>query len=133
MIMTRAFKHWMSSLMIGVILLVQMSVAAYACPGIASGKGPVSAMAATMVDCDQMDGPLDKANPGLCVEHCHPTQQSDQTQQVPALPAMLMISLYLIAPVVDASAPDGLMLAANAHLQAAPPPPLSVRHCCFRI
>ncbi|MDE2403077.1 MAG: hypothetical protein KGL90_15590 [Burkholderiales bacterium] len=131
MTVTRAFKHWICRLMVGVILLAQMSVAAYACPGEASGNDQVVAMASSMVDCDQMDGQLDKANPSLCAEHCHPTQQSDQTQ-VPTVPVMLMIALYTVAQMVDASAPDGLMPTADSRLQAAPPP-LSILHCCFRI
>jgi hypothetical protein len=131
MTMTRAFKHWVCRLMVGVILLAQMSVAAYACPGMAAGNDHLSAMAATMVDCDQMAGQLDKANPGLCAEHCHPTQQSDHTQ-VPTVPAMLMISLYTVALMVDASAPDGLTPTADSRLQAASPP-LSILHCCFQI
>jgi hypothetical protein len=131
MTVTRAFKHWICRMMVGVILLAQMSVAAYACPGMAVGNDQPGAMAATMVDCDQMAGQLDKANPGLCAEHCHPTQQSDHTQ-VPTVPAMLMISLYTITPMVDASAPDGLTPTADSRLQAAPPP-LSILHCCFQI
>ena len=131
MTMTRAFKHWVCRLMVGVILLAQMSIAAYACPGMASGNGQLGAIATTMVDCDQMAGQLDKANAGLCAEHCHPTQQSDHTQ-APTVPAMLMISLYTVALMVDASAPDGLMPTADSRLQAAPPP-LSILHCCFRI
>lgn len=131
MTMTGAFKHWVCRLMVGVILLAQMSVAAYACPGMTPSNDQLSAMAAAMVDCDQMAGQLDKANPGLCAEHCHPTQQSDHTQ-VPTVPAMLMISLYTVALMVDASEPDGLTSTADSRIQAAPPP-LSILHCCFRI
>lgn len=134
MTMTRAFKHWVCRLMLGVFLLAQMSVAAYACPSnMASDNEPVGAMTAmdAMVDCDQMAGHLDKANPGLCAEHCHPTQQSDHTQ-VPTVPAMSMISLYTVAPTVDASGPDGLTPTADSRLHAVPPP-LSILHCCFRI
>ena len=146
MTMPRALKHWICRLMVGVILFAQMSVAAYACPSnMTSGNAPADAMTRTdaMVDCDQMGGQigkgvdegmgrhLDQANPGLCAEHCHPTQQSDQTQ-VPTVPVMLMIALYAVTQMVGASAPDGLMPTADSRLQAAPPP-LSILHCCFRI
>ena len=138
MTMPRALKHWICQLMVGVILFAQMSVAAYACPSnVVSGNAPADAITAmgVMVDCEQMDDgmgrQLDQANPGLCAEHCHPTQQSDHTQ-APTVPAALLIALYTVALTVDASRPDGLAPTADSRLHAAPPP-LSILHCCFRI
>lgn len=138
MTMLRALRHWICRLMVGVILFAQMSVAAYACPsGMVSGNAPADAITAmgAMIDCDQMgEGMgkhLDQANPGLCAEHCHPTQQSDHTQ-VPTVPAALLIALYTVALTVDATRPDGLAPTADSRLHAAPPP-LSILHCCFRI
>ena len=138
MTMPRALKHWICRLMVGVILFAQMSVAAYACPSnVVSGNAPADAITAmgAMVDCEQMDKGmgrhLDQANPGLCAEHCHPTQQSDHTQ-APTVPAALLIALYTVALTVDASRPDGLAPTADSRLHAAPPP-LSILHCCFRI
>lgn len=138
MTMPRALKHWICRLMVGVILFAQMSVAAYACPSnVVSGNAPADAITAmgAMVDCEQMgEGMgkhLDQANPGLCAEHCHPTQQSDHTQ-APTVPAALLIALYTVALTVDASRLDGLAPTADSRLHAAPPP-LSILHCCFRI
>lgn len=142
MTMLRALKHWICRLMVGVILFAQMSVVAYACPSnVVSGNAPADAITpmAAMVDCEQMSVQvgeglsrhLDQANPGLCAEHCHPTQQSDHTQ-VPTVPAALLIALYTVALMVDASRPDGLAPTADSRLHAAPPP-LSILHCCFRI
>ena len=138
MTMPRALKHWICRLMVGVILFAQMSVAAYACPSnMVSGNATADAITAmgAMVDCEQMgEGMgrhLDQANPGLCTEHCHPTQQSDHTQ-APTVPAALLIALYTVALTVDASRPDGLAPTADSRLHAAPPP-LSILHCCFRI
>ncbi|CAH0349774.1 MAG: hypothetical protein Q7V20_19915 [Aquabacterium sp.] len=138
MTMPRALKHWICRLMVGVILFAQMSVAAYACPSnMVSGNATADAITAmgAMVDCEQMgEGMgrhLDQANPGLCAEHCHPTQQSDHTQ-APTVPAALLIALYTVALTVDASRPDGLAPTADSRLHAAPPP-LSILHCCFRI
>ena len=138
MTMPRALKHWICRLMVGVILFAQMSVAAYACPSnMVSGNATADAITAmgAMVDCEQMgEGMgrhLDQANPGLCAEHCHPTQQSDHTQ-VPTVPAALLIALYTVALTVDAPGPDGLAPTADSRLHTAPPP-LSIWHCCFRI
>lgn len=138
MTMLRALRHWICRLMVGVILFAQMSVAAYACPSnMVSGNATADAITAmgVMVDCEQMgEGMgrhLDQANPGLCAEHCHPTQQSDHTQ-APTVSAALLIALYTVALMVDASRPDGLAPTADSRLHAAPPP-LSILHCCFRI
>ncbi len=138
MTMPRALKHWICRLMVGVILFAQMSVAAYACPSnMVSGNATADAITAmgAMVDCEPMgEGMgrhLDQANPGLCAEHCQPTQQSDHTQ-APTVPAALLIALYTVALTVDASRPDGLAPTADSRLHAAPPP-LSILHCCFRI
>ena len=132
--MTKTLKQRICQFMAGVLLFAQMSVAAYACPGLTASMAPqanVSAMPADMVDCDQMMAHGDKDLPNLCAEHCHQGQQSDQTQ-VPALPAMLLISLYTIDPMVTAIRPLQPELAEHVPL-AAPPPALSILNCCFRI
>ena len=113
--------------MVGVILLAQMSIAAYACPG----ANTSTAMPMDMVGCEQMAGPMDKAFPNLCAEHCHQGHQSDM-MQVPTLPAVALISLYTVAQATADPAlsrpwsPDHVPLAAR-------PPRLSILHCCFRI
>lgn len=142
--MTRSLKQLICRLMIGVMLLAQISIAAYACPGLASSmamQSDLSAMTADslpvdMAGCDQMaEMPdmatsMDKALPNLCAEHCHQGHQSDQTQ-VPALPAVALVSLYTVAPIVRTSELAWPTLAQYVPL-AAVPPPLSILHCCFR-
>jgi hypothetical protein len=130
--MTRSLKQWLCRLMAGVMLFAQMSIAAYACPGLATSLlEPSSAVASPMANCDQMMAHADKAFPNLCAAHCHQGQQSDQTQ-VPTLPAMMLISLYTVNPTVPALAPGWPTRAEQIALSAAPPP-LSILHCCFRI
>lgn len=132
--MTKAFKQLICRLMIGVMLMAQISIAAYACPGLPSAVmqsgATANSMPADMVGCDQMAGPMDKAFPNLCAEHCHQGHQSDQTQ-VPVLPAVALISLYTIDQVVRTGELTWPMLAEFVPLAAAPPP-LSILHCCFR-
>lgn len=113
--------------MVGVILLAQMSIAAYACPGGSTS----TAMSMDMVGCEQMAGPMDKAFPNLCAEHCQQGHQSDMTQ-VPALPAIALISLYTVAQATADQAPSRPWSPDHVPL-AAPPPRLSILHCCFRI
>lgn len=124
--LTRSLRQWLCKLMAGVILLAQLSIAAYACPGLST---PTS-MFMDMPGCEQMAAPMDKAFPNLCAEHCHQGHQSDLTQ-VPSLPAIALISLYTVdQPTAEQVSsqpwrPDHVPL-------AAPPPPLAILHCCFR-
>lgn len=132
--MTKTLKQRVCQFMAVVLLFAQMSIAAYACPGLTVLMTPqtdVGAMPADMVGCDQMMAHGDKTLPNLCAEHCHQGQQSDQTQ-VPALPAMLLISLYTIDPMVAAIQPQQPRLAEHVPLSAHPPT-LSILNCCFRI
>ncbi|MDE2593413.1 MAG: hypothetical protein KGL57_04180 [Burkholderiales bacterium] len=144
MTMTKAFRRLICRLMIGVMLLAQISIAAYACPGLAASMAMQSDLTAMtsdslpvdMADCDQMaEMPdmatsMDKALPNLCAEHCHQGHQSDQTQ-VLALPAVALISLYTVDQIVCTSELAWPTLAQYVPLAAAPPP-LSILHCCFR-
>lgn len=136
MSMTHSLKELICRVMIGVMLLAQISIAAYACPGLASSMAMQSdstAMPVDMADCDQMPemtASMDKALPNLCAEHCHQGHQSDQTQ-VPALPAVALISLYTVDQIVCTSELAWPTLAQYVPLAAAPPP-LSILHCCFR-
>lgn len=127
--LTRSLRQWICKLMVGVILLAQMSIAAYACPRTSAP----TAMSMDMVGCEQMAGSIDmdKAFPNLCAEHCHQGHQSDMTQ-VPSLPAIALISLYTVAQATAGQASSGPWLPDPVPL-AAPPPPLSILHCCFRI
>jgi hypothetical protein len=138
MTMTKAVKQLICRLMIGVMLLTQIGIAAYACPGLASSTAMQSdatanSMPPDMVGCDQMAGSMgsrDKAFPNLCAEHCHQGNQSHQTQ-VPVLPAVTLISLYTVDQVVRTGEPAWSIQAEYVPLAAAPPP-LSILHCCFR-
>lgn len=125
--LARSLRQWICKLMVGVILLAQMSIAAYACPKVSAP----AAMSMDMVGCEQMAGPMDKAFPNLCAEHCHQGHQSDMTQ-VPSVPAIALISLYTVAQATVDQAPSRPWLPDHVPL-AAPPPPLSILHCCFRI
>jgi len=125
---TRSFRHWIARTLVGVMLFAQLAVAAYACPGLMSGiesvqPGPVP----TATNCDQMPSPMDEASPNLCAQHCQYGQQSDQTQTV-TVPAVLLTSLYIVAPVSQAlqipRMPVGLFAAVS--------PPHAILHCCFR-
>lgn len=141
----RTFKLHTVILAVCLMLFAQITVAAYACPGMVSSSASgaqqpgVHAIAATMNHCEQMLAEAgvksrsdNKAQPALCAEHCHPTQQSTHAQ-LPTLPAMLLISLYTVPTVADLPAPSWPTQAAQGSHLEAEPPPLSILHCCFRL
>lgn len=115
------------------VLFMQLAVASYACPaqGTGQGSGAVSGSLPmqSMPDCD---GP-DPGNPALCQAHCQDAKSSLDKPQSPIFaPAIFVISTILtpLDPLVPAPAagtePDW-------HLQRITSPPISIRHCCFRI
>jgi len=156
MLMTRKFKRMVCQGLIGALLFAQWSVAAYACPALsmlsqqlqqgavvaaADGRAmPTGDMAAKttrsagarMTDCDQMARELGNSSPSLCFEHGHYGQQSDQVQ-VPALPPIALVSLYIIRPMVPEVSPPMSATAVVVGAPAAACPPHTILHCCFRV
>jgi len=118
--MTRHFLRMIGWALIGVVLLAQLMVSAYACPGLSPGT--TTAMP-PMANCDDMAA--------LCAAHCHAGQQSDQVVTLTA-PAVLLTALYLTPlrpePLV---APRPAAVASGALVAASPPH--TILHCCFRI
>ena len=125
--------------MIGVLLLAQLMVSAYACPGqsvAAASAATAMKMAAEpgglqLMNCEDMAGTMDPEFANLCAEHCRHGQQSDQTATL-SVPAALLSAFYItplaaeprVAPRPAAAAPSA---------RAAAFPPLAIQHCCFRV
>jgi len=123
-------RRWLASWLVFALLFTQLATAAYACPKQSESEvlmpcAEMMAMpSASMQDMEQ---------PGLCMQHCQPTSQTIDPGHAPA------ISLPAIITMVVVSAQDEPQLVLSwrgeqnpAHAQA-PPPPISVLHCCFRI
>ena len=147
--MTRSLLRGVCRALIGVVLLAQMAVSAYACSGLATGSmmsmptvSPLSTgddaskdIATTAmeqaIDCAGMAGPIDPDFTNLCAEHCRHGQQSDQAATL-TVPAVSLTALYttplapepFVAPRPAANATSALVAAS---------PPLAILHCCFRI
>ncbi len=122
--------------LIGVVLLAQLAVAAYACPGLASAAGMKMASGADatsqpMPDCEGMSDAMDPAFAALCAEHCHQGQQSDQAATL-AVPAPVLTALYQTAPAPEPGVAPRPVAASTSALAAAFPPH-AILHCCFRI
>ena len=85
---TRALKRVVARLSIAAVLLTQFALASYACP-MPLRDEPTAAgvmaddMHAGMADCDK--GINNDAN--MCLQHCHPANQSVQTHTDVSVPA----------------------------------------------
>ncbi len=156
--MKRSFVRGLARCLAGVLFLAQMTVAAYACPGLlsavaagvqqgqiqpmtrrpndsapqveASSDPGAAAMAARMPNCIDMTGPMDPDLANLCAEHCKYGQQSDNALTL-TVPVVILNALYTMPAVPLAPLQGGA-----AALMCAPPaasPPHAILHCVFRI
>lgn len=110
---------------------MQVSVAAYACTGMAalvSGERPMVAADDAMTDCEG----IDIEQRALCHSHCHDRSATADISFPPpvALPGIDLIATLLVAtslrPVLESNPTTSDVLA------RATAPPISVLHCCFR-
>ncbi|TBR72408.1 MAG: hypothetical protein EPN64_18155 [Burkholderiaceae bacterium] len=152
MMLTQASRRAICRFLIGVLVSTQLAVAAYACSGTArvaqleqvqpgnaavamvdhNGAGPIASYPGAAANQGAMGyGGLDPALPNLCAAHYQYGQQSADHTPAPAVPAALLTSLYMLAPLGDSSGyvgshtgPTGLLAVAD--------PPHAVLHCCLR-
>lgn len=141
--MTRNFVRKVARALMGAVLLAQMSIAAYACPGISSAlqanrpatAEPANTAALRMADqapaCDDMVGAMDPTSANLCAEHCKYGQQSDRAATV-SVPAVALVALYAAPVVPELVLPPRPMAASMSALVAASPPH-AILHCVYRI
>ena len=143
--MTRQFLRTICRALICVVMLTQMAIAAYACPGVArsaamTGQMQMASVTASDTDaaeappamhCEGMAGPMDPDFANLCAEHCHHGQQSDQASTL-TVPAVLLTALYDTSPApVPGALPGHAFEAAGGRVAAESPHTLL--HCCLRI
>lgn len=139
--MTRSILRTVARCLVGVLLFAQMAIAAYTCPGLASAMAGDAqrrdasvtpmAMAAPMVNCDDMAGSMDPASANLCAEHCKYGQQSDHVPTL-VVPVAVLNALYA-TPLVPEAAPPSRPAAATLSALVAAFPPRTVLHCVYRI
>ena len=156
--MKRSFVRGLAHCLAGVLFLAQMTVAAYACPGLSSAiaagapmgqmqpmtqrlaaaapQGEVSsepdavATAAPMPNCSDMAGAMDPDAANLCAEHCKYGQQSDHASTL-TVPAVILNALYTTPVVPPAPLPRSAAALTGAPVAASPPH--AILHCVFRI
>ena len=145
--MTRHFLKAVARGLIGVVLLTQMMISAYACPAMSqlavkqisaasvsaneqSNENPDLPMA-QMSNCEDMAGAMDASLPNLCAEHCKVGQQSDHAPSLD-VPTVTLTPLY-VTPQVPVMAPPQRPAAATLSALVAASPPHAILHCVHRI
>lgn len=116
------------------MLFMQLVLAGYVCPKVnieaaASEMMTMSTMSIGMPDCDQ----IDPVQPGLCHASAYAVHQSLDKHELPPVQPFVRaaMSLVLAGLVIPTS---GNSSEFNTVRQSgAPPPPLAIRNCCFRI
>jgi len=141
-------RNWVRAVargLVGVVLMAQLAIAAYACPALSVAKvaNVPEALASEMgaaepgmpmaggANCDDMaGGSIDPSAPNLCAEHCKVGQQSDQAQTI-TVPAVVLTPLYATPLVPQTALPPRIAAATMSALVAASPPH-AILHCVFR-
>ena len=147
--MTRSFLKAVAHGLVGVVLMAQMIISAYACPAMARPAAAAMQMPAASAstdergtadadmpmaqtsNCDDMTGSMDPSSPNLCGEHCKYGQQSDHAPTLNA-PAAVLTALYAM-PLVPVTAPPLRPAAATLSALVAASPPHAILHCVHRI
>jgi hypothetical protein len=126
--MKAAWRRAISIMGIGAILFAQLAVAAYACPMLTPPLSDLQfgqAAAESTADAPVLD------SSALCQRHCQDDQQNVNDSAVVAA-AIAFVPAFSMPLDVVAPTPAIHSLAAPS-LYDASPPPLAIRHCCFRI
>lgn len=131
----RRLAGWLAAVM----LLMQIAVAAYACPSSTRTGAADEADAMAGMPCADMmaaGATLDEQQPGLCQQHCQfgTTQQAWEPAQALQLPAAALLPSVVVPAVAAAPRRDAATWASSARQrERTPPPPHSILHCCYRI
>lgn len=129
--MTCTLLKTIAKLSIGLLLFMQLAVAAYACPGLASAEKAPCAQEGGQIGDAQVDHStvLDPALPNLCLQHCQQGGQSDggapATLPVVALPLLAFTPQATTRPKLPAILQPEVLARTTA-------PPPSLLFCVFR-
>lgn len=119
------------------LLFMQLTLAAYACPGDASRMGEMAEMTSADMPCaGDMASTMDEIQPGLCHAHCQsstPLSLDSAHAQTPSLVDTVSIG-FAYSYAIDSALVAGPESPAQAPmLLRSTAPPIAVRNCCFRI
>jgi hypothetical protein len=115
------------------MLFMQLAVAAYACPDLKMSEH--HAMSSITMDHAVMPGchDMDKQQRSLCHAHADVGNQSLDKPEIPQVQPFVALDLVAaLVPADHAFAQLSLVTSSNQSPPAGAPP-LSIRHCCFRL
>ncbi|CAJ0808663.1 hypothetical protein LMG19083_04748 [Ralstonia psammae] len=129
-------RLWLACFLALTFLTVQLAAAAYACAGERFAVGQaveMHEMGDMSESCPEMAQSPSKdtgQHDGLCLEHCQASHKSAD-HVAPQIPTFLPVLVRMVEPTpVAIAVPQALAL--GDAVARAPPPPLSILHCCFR-
>lgn len=130
---TRRFRLLIVLASLVALLLSDVALAGYACPGSEKAVAIASMVEAEMPCAEEMSRAMDEAQPGLCHAHCQGSQQSADSPQPPVFAAAMDLGVVLTVDIAEfaPSASQGVKVPPG--LRRLHGPPLAIRHCCFRI
>ena len=116
------------------MLFMQLVLAGYVCPKPAVDASlptvaEMTMMVADMPGCDQMD----VVQPSLCHASAHTLHQSLDKHEIPAVQPFVPGAMSLVLAHVALPNPVNPVDRNTVRQSGAPPPPLAIRNCCFRI
>lgn len=143
MLIPRNINRFIARLLVGAMVLAQLTVAAYACEGVQSASADRAVGSATdlpmrrVATTDVTDGNLgrssmDPTQPNLCAAHWQFGRQHAEDKPAPSVPAVVPMSLYPRALAV-LSADIQRVSMAPMDLPPKADPSHAILHCCFRI
>ncbi len=126
-------RLWMAGLLVVAFLTVQLAAAAYACEGSRYSLSAMGDMAGMTESCPEMaaDAQHDGGkHDGLCLQHCQLDAKSADHFS-PQSPAFLPVLMSVLEP-TPVPAADYATRVRGVAVARAPPPPITVLHCCYR-
>jgi hypothetical protein len=129
---SRRFRLLTILLSLWAMLVSTGAMAGYACPGAGSGAELAQVSEAAASQAETVASQVDDEQTGICHGHCQSEQKSAEPFNPPSFPTLDQFSAALIvAPLIAPSPPAAGVLVSQLRRETAPP--LSVRHCCFRL
>ncbi|CAJ0794119.1 MAG: copper resistance protein [Ralstonia sp.] len=123
----------MTGFLVVAFLTVQLAAAAYACAGSLYSVSAMNGMAGMTESCPEMAAMAQKDSEkrdGLCLEHCQFNAKSADHFS-PQSPAFLPVLVSVVEP-APVSAANYVAHVHEGAVARAPPPPLTILHCCYR-
>jgi hypothetical protein len=133
MVFSRRIRLFTALFSLWALLWTQSAIAAYACPALAEAAQIVAMAQANMPCAEMMAQAAQEDQPAMCIAHCHPTVQSADAYQVPAIAAAAQIVGGVFSLVAVPGPAAESIIAKSPDLRRSTSPPIAVEHCCLRI